>query len=1110
MLSILGFPGQKRATGTRRGLGKKLGRIEALEQRCLLSVTGPESGADILPDDPMNSLPRIDKIEAVPFINVENDVVTLKGAFADRDLDDSHSVLVTWGDGHTSDIRLEQGARTFALEHQYLNNPFPGPADPVHDFYGIGVTVIDSAGGEGSDETNVVVHNARPEFTDVSMAPEATSGAAVVLKGAFEDPGTLDVHTIRIDWGDGTTDDLELEVGDRAFEMEHQYPYTFAPASWEIKATVFDDDGARDTVVIPAPGNTAPEIQGLRIRGPIREGGYTYLSGTFTDPDRSDAHTVIVDWGDGTVDEWNLRIGGRQIGKSHRYLDNPELGPTDELPQYQVTVTVLDDAGGEDTDWTWVEVRNVAPEFTSVEVLPVSTTPTGVVLGAEFVDAGLLDKHTVTVEWGDGTIESWDLEVGAREFLADHDYAADTGAVPQNSYEVRLIIVDDDSGRDVETLTVTVPWNAAPKINNDLKVTPSIKEGDFVYLEGSFVDPNLDDAHTIIVDWGDGTVDEWNLRIGGRQIGKSHQYLDNPDYGPIDGSSTGDEDADGYGIPNRLGYPIKVTVLDDAGGKDGRTLRTSVWNVAPEFESVTVEPTSASLNEYVLAASFVDPGLIDTHRVTVLWGDGTIESWELEEGARDFQARHSYDATTDPALRYEVRVIVVDDDGGHDVETVIIGENTAPEITSLEVTPEIQEGGVVRLRGEFVDPDTADTHTVVVDWGDGTSDEWVVRPGSREITASHQYLDNPEPTAIPEPIYRITVVVRDDAGGGDDAAAWTEVWNVAPDITKLTNSAEMGGSGWFGNRVWVWGNFEDPGILDEFDSSVDWGDGTEGHVQIYSFGGNHYFYGMHEYESAGVYRIGVTIADDDFGRDTALTTAVVSGITLGNDGVLKVYGTNRSDFVQLDRVGDEITVRASFLRPSTWAASEMADQVASFPVSDVGRAEIMLFGGTDVSITSTNVWIPTLVDGGLADDILIGGSGPDVLLGGAGNDYLLANAGYDILIGGRGRDVLAGGTEDDILIGGWTVYDAPVVATNAASATVPNVDALMAILSEWNLDLPFEVRQGHINGTLPGGANGKHYLNSDTVFGDAAFDFLFGDAGQDWLFDEWLIDRAQE
>ena len=93
-------------------------------------------------------------------------------------------------------------------------------------------------------------------------------------------------------------------------------------------------------------------------------------------------------------------------------------------------------------------------------------------------------------------------------------------------------------------------------------------------------------------------------------------------------------------MPIHIGYPIKVTVRDDAGGEDGRMTYTSVWNVAPEFrkhrgclQSFRHETT------YVLEASFLDPGLLDTHTATIEWGDGTIESWDLEQGARDFRNR---------------------------------------------------------------------------------------------------------------------------------------------------------------------------------------------------------------------------------------------------------------------------------------------------------------------------------------------------------------------------------------------------------------------------------------------------------------------------------------
>ena len=126
---------------------------------------------------------------------MENDTITLKGRFEDRDLDDSHRVLVTWGDGETSEVALDDGARTFAIEHQYLNNPFPGPADPVHDYYSIDVTVVDSAGDEDSGVAKVVVNNAAPQFEKVTVTPEATSGAVVVPAGAPQDGAMMLIET---------------------------------------------------------------------------------------------------------------------------------------------------------------------------------------------------------------------------------------------------------------------------------------------------------------------------------------------------------------------------------------------------------------------------------------------------------------------------------------------------------------------------------------------------------------------------------------------------------------------------------------------------------------------------------------------------------------------------------------------------------------------------------------------------------------------------------------------------------------------------------------------------------------------------------------------------
>ena len=54
--------------------------------------------------------------------------------------------------------------------------------------------------------------------------------------------------------------------------------------------------------------------------------------------------------------------------------------------------------------------------------------------------------------------------------------------------------------------------------------------------------------------------------------------------------------------------------------------------------------------------------------------------------------------------------------------------------------------------------------------------------------------------------------------------------------------------------------------------------------------------------------------------------------------------------------------------------------------------------------------IPTLIDGGEGNDLLIGGAGNDILIGGAGNDKLMGGTGNDKLHGGKGDDLLMGGS----------------------------------------------------------------------------------------------------
>ena len=176
--------------------------------------------------------------------------------------------------------------------------------------------------------------------------------------------------------------------------------------------------------------------------------------------------------------------------------------------------------------------------------------------------------------------------------------------------------------------------------------------------------------------------------------------------------------------------------------------------------------------------------------------------------------------------------------------------------------------------GEFVDPDRTDEHTVVVDWGDGTVDEWV--PPGRFTGNRHGAPisgQSRNSRAIPEPIYPIHITIRDDAGGVDEGNTATEAWNVAPEITPINEQLRDGGIDVVRRPRLGLGSIRRPRLAwMEFEGSVTWGDGTEGALQVYSFLGKPLFLRARTSMPAPASTISMYWSrDDDFGRASAST-----------------------------------------------------------------------------------------------------------------------------------------------------------------------------------------------------------------------------------------------
>jgi PKD repeat protein len=214
--------------------------------------------------------------------------------------------------------------------------------------------------------------------------------------------------------------------------LSHQYAN---PGQYMIRVTVTDDDGgsASDTVEVTVTGELSPPT--ADPGGPYdgREGSRIRLSGSGS----SDEDGEIVSY------HWTADRGA---------FDDPNaLRPRFTAPDngtYTVTLEVRDNDGLTDTRSTTVKVSNVDPK---VDAGRGATIRPGEEyrLRASFTDPGSADTHSATIDWGDGTPNTV-IDSATSPLALNHHYA-DAGR-----YTVRVTVVDDDGGRDRDTVKVTV------------------------------------------------------------------------------------------------------------------------------------------------------------------------------------------------------------------------------------------------------------------------------------------------------------------------------------------------------------------------------------------------------------------------------------------------------------------------------------------------------------------------------------------------------------------------------------------------------------------------------------------------------------------------------
>ena len=221
----------------------------------------------------------------------------------------------------------------------------------------------------------------------------------------------------------------------------------------------------------------------------------------------------------------------------------------------------------------------------------------------------------------------------------------------------------------------------------------ALNEGDTLSNTlASFSDLNSPDAHTATVDWGDGSATEAATVDGAaKEVSGSHTFQQ-------DGA-----------------FSVTVTVTDDDGKSASGGFTATVSNLPPAVTAATGLSAFEAWPAMLTLATFVDPGVLDTHTAIVDWGDGsapTPATVQESGGTGSASAAHAYAVPGE----YTGAVAVTDDDGGTKAVAFVVQVAPTPPVPA--VGPWGLAGLAVVIAGTFA------WRTRSVSGSQGSGPEW--------------------------------------------------------------------------------------------------------------------------------------------------------------------------------------------------------------------------------------------------------------------------------------------------------------------------------------------------------------------------------------------------
>jgi Ca2+-binding RTX toxin-like protein len=354
--------------------------------------------------------------------------------------------------------------------------------------------------------TAPVVVTATNVAPDVTAPADQTASTAAPFSEtvSFSDAGAADTHSATVDWGDGTPVE-DRDPVTTGFEISHTYA---TPGSYQATMCVTDDDEGRDCATFTLTVIDTPRAQ----------------------PDEATATEdlpveilVLTNDSDPEGDLLEITEVSQPAQGTVEINDDPDPEVEDTVTYTPplnfngtttFTYTVSDGNGGEATATVTVTVE---PTNDEPVVAPGPDTD-GVEGSAVEITGSATDvdgPEPLSYEWV--ILEGPEVsEEPSGSFANPNDPTTEFTPKQDGTYILQLEACDADELCDTEpddnTLEVTVR-NAAPVVT--LPADRTVAAGFSTSVTVSFTDAGIDDAHTAVIDWGDGGEDTIDPAVSG-------------------------------------------------------------------------------------------------------------------------------------------------------------------------------------------------------------------------------------------------------------------------------------------------------------------------------------------------------------------------------------------------------------------------------------------------------------------------------------------------------------------------------------------------------------------------------------------------------------------